>query len=125
MIATRLDLLALSRRVASWGLVILFPGFVLYHYSIANAWIPPVFGGLFGVGTGAVALYALLVIPWIATRQVRGVSTGATLVAITMVYLGVWSIANFYFLRSAGFAGDAFRQSVVTLVLWAGLLFIG
>jgi hypothetical protein len=42
-----------------------------------------------------------------------------------MVYLGVWSIANFYFLRSAGFAEDAFRQSVVTLVLWAGLLFIG
>jgi len=121
----RVNLLTLSRRVASWGFLVLFPGFVLYHYSLANGWIPPFLGGLFGAGTGAVALYALMVVPWIATRQLRGVSTAISLVTTTVVYLGVWSVANYYFLRSAGFADDAFRQSVLTLVLWTGLLFIG
>lgn len=121
----RINLLAVSRRAATIALLVLFPGFVLYHYSLAQGWIPPFLGGLFGFGSAVMAGVAALVLPWTIYRQTERVAGQSLFVALTLGYLCLWTVANYVFLRGDSYAHDALRQSLATLVIWFALIYIG
>jgi hypothetical protein len=70
-------------------------------------------------------MFAIAALPWILMRQLRGVEREVTFVGVMTAFLGIWTVTNYAFLRSAGFAADAFRQSAVTLIMWLALVFIG
>jgi hypothetical protein len=120
-----LNLTTVARRTANTGLVVLFPGFVLYHYVIAQHWLPPVLGGLFGIGSTLVAAIAIALIPWIVGRQLGG-ALGQGLFAAGMIgYLTLWTVINFVFVAGEAYATPAARQSLSTVLIWISLMFIG
>jgi hypothetical protein len=121
----RVKLNAISRATANAGLLVLFPGFVLYHYAIAQQWLPPFLGGLFGAGTIIVAAVAIAMLPWIVARQLTGLVGPGVFVGGMLAYLAVWTLTNYLFLAGDLYAAGAARQSASTLVMWVALLFVG
>lgn len=121
----RLNLRRWVPRIATAGLLGLFPIFILYHYLLAQGWIPPVFGGLFGMEAAALALLATLLLPWIITRQLGGAAGQGALLGLTIGYIALWTVVNSAFIGFGSYLVDAFRQSASTLVIWLALVFVG
>ena len=115
----------ISRGVATGGLCILFPGYLLYHYALAQVWIPPFLGGLFGPVSLLIALLCILLLPWIATRSWGEAFTPGVVVSTTIAYVAVWSIVNFLFIRGESYAANALTESASTVLLWIAMVFVG
>lgn len=121
----RVNLSNISRTWATLGLLALFPGFVLYHYSIAQGWIPPVLGGLFGVGAAALAVVSIVLAPWLLSDGVGGAGLPAIFVALVMAYVAIWSLANYAFLRGEPYGAAAEWESLAALAGWMAMVFVG
>ena len=121
----RLNLLSISRATAGVGFLALFPGYLLYHYSLAQGWIQPFLGGLFGNVSLMMGALCLLLLPWILSRSWRGAFIPGVLVAGLVAYMTLWTVGNFVFIRGEAYAADAMRESVSAIVIWLAMLFVG
>jgi hypothetical protein len=121
----RLNLFNISRTTSTLGFLTLFPGFVLYHYSVAQGWIPPFLGGLFGSVAALLAVFALLLSPWLAAEGFVGALVPASVVAITVGYIAAWAIANYLFLRGEPYGAAAEWEALSALGGWIAMIFVG
>ena len=115
---------SIYQSLATFGFVLLFPGFVLYHDLVARAMIPSVFGGFFSwVG---LLLFVLLFVPSVL-RITTGAWRGdkyALLITILFIYLG--GVVGWHcVLMSSNSEVAAVNQAAQTLILWLSLLFVG
>lgn len=121
----RLNQLNIARTTATLGLLALFPGFLLYHYSIAQGWIPPFLGGLFGVAATAMTISAIALAPWLARRGLDGALVTATMVVLMIVYMTAWGTINAVFLREEAYSTPALLETYATMASWIATLFVG
>ena len=117
----RLNLLNISRRTATLGFIVLFPGFLLYHYSIAQGWIPAFLGGLFGAAAAALAVAAIALSPWLAGATANGAAMPAAMTCLTIGYVALWATAN-YMTGSDLYSRDAAVETFSALAGWIALL---
>lgn len=107
-----------SRLLILAGIVLLYPGFFIYHSAVALLKIPPVLGGYYG--NVCLALFPLLLIFYArAIRTHRIVLTRADAVfGLLCLYVGCWSLI--YWAVGEKYQQDPFllNQSVSILVLW-------
>jgi hypothetical protein len=121
----RLKVHNISRVPALAGFLVLFPGFMVYHYSIAQGWIPPFLGGLFGIAAVATALVALVLSPWLARHELGAAMVPTALVGVWLWYTMFWSFANYEALHGAPYVGFAMAESAATVMNWIAMVFIG
>lgn len=120
----RLDLLIISRRAATIGFLLLFPGFLLYHYAIANGWIPAFLGGLFGVVSLVLAVLAVILFPWILYRQSGAARLPTVFVTIVIAFFATWALVNYLFI-SEPYGVPALRETAAAIGTWLATLFVG
>jgi len=115
----------MSGPLAAAFVLLLFPGYFLYHYAVASGMIAPVVGGWFG----PISLVAVVVLVPFGARaclHARGrVAHFVTMFGLLVVYVGLWT-GGYYLLHADS------QQSAVALegggglvVFWVVLFFIG
>jgi hypothetical protein len=111
--------------IATAGLLVLFPGFFLYHFAIANGWIPPFAGGLFAVvAIGLLAVF-LPLIPWAILSQSRGATVQTAAVSCTVAYFVLWTTVHYLVIGRGTYAAVAATQALSALLLWVAMVFVG
>ena len=119
----RIDLRALAHRAATAGFFLLFPGFLLYHYVVAQG-MPAVLGGLFGTVSAMLTLVALPLLPWTYSRQLGAALRPGTLVAVVIAFFGAWALVNYLFIGEP-YAAPALRETAAAIGTWIATLFVG
>jgi O-Antigen ligase len=114
----------LAERVAFTGFMVLFPGFVVYHYAVATGLIPAVLGGLFGIVSLLIAAAALAMAGWLLGRDGWGGLPQAQFVLLALAYFITWSVVAYLSLEAAPFADAALAESLATIVLWLAVFFV-
>jgi len=113
---------------AGLGFLLLFPGFILYHFSLAALRIspPPILDGGFGI----VALLTVLVLGIFAIRSILELEWEArfpfyvVLVFAFFSYAVVWSVLHYLFI-DASYIWSAFVQVLQTVVLLVATFLVG
>jgi hypothetical protein len=119
-----LNLLTVARRAATLGFLLLFPGFLLYHYAIANGWIPAFLGGLFGAVSLVVALIAVALFPFTAHRQLGAARLPGAFIALVIGYFAAWAVVNYLFIAEP-YAAPALRETAAAIGTWIATMFVG
>lgn len=106
------------------GFVVLFPGFLLYHYGVSAGWWPAALGGLFGSASSLFAALALVLLaasPAPADRAGRAI---ALLFFALCAWIVLWSLAQLALARHELFVREMALESVATVAIWIAMLFI-
>jgi len=115
----------LVEAVAYLGFLALFPGFVVYHYTVSLGWIPALLGGLFGIAT----LVMLPVAGFSLAARVQGQGAGRItlekLFAFFIAYLIAWIGIEALIVSNRAYALDAVKEALVTLCIWVSVFFVG
>lgn len=113
-----------SVRLAEAGFLLLFPGFLTYHYGVSAGWWGAALGGLFGGGAAVVALTAIaLIVERGAARAPLGPLH--LLVLALLAYMTAWSLLWWPAIRHGSLAAPIMAESAATVVFWIAMLFIG
>ncbi len=102
------------------GLLVLFPGFALYHYAIALQIIPPIFDGLYGYAS--LAIIAIVSPALIVRLLLHEVTVASKIIYITLGYYTTWTIGGYFIIRTENYAQAALTETVSTLVHWGALI---
>lgn len=111
-------------RVAFAGFLVLFPGFVVYHYAVAAGLMPAFLGGLFGIVSLLMAVAAVAMAGWLLGRDAWGGLHQAQFVLLALAFFVVWSLVAYLTLGSAPYASAALVESLGTIVLWFAAFFV-
>jgi len=111
--------------IVKLGALILFPGYVIYHYSLIVGWIPAFAGGLFGVSALALSSVGVvyLLANWLPTRyaapQLERFFSAFILYLLVCTAIGAVSMAG------RPYMSEAIAQSLATLVIWLAVYLVG
>jgi hypothetical protein len=122
MINTRHDLMS---RTAYGGFLVLFPVFVLYHYSLAAGWVPAFLGGLFGAAALVFALFGLAQLASGFQSNSANTPLIEQLFLLYVVYLFLWTLGAMVAIGSRAYAVPAVTESLGTLAIWLAVYFVG
>jgi hypothetical protein len=104
--------------------LLLFPGFLTYHYGISAGWWGALFGGLFGGGVAVTALAAGgILLQRGAMRQPLGALH--LVVLATLTYVTAWSLVGWIGIRHGSLAGPVMAEAGATVLIWIAMLFVG
>jgi hypothetical protein len=112
--------------LAGLGLVLLFPGFFLYHNALAAGVFPAVLGGFFS----PIALLSLIaILPMlVATRggllPTRGARLFTLLFVVFVAFTVAWTLLH-YFLDGSREVRIATTQVLLSTLQWSGLFVVG
>lgn len=115
-----------ANTVSVLGLIILFPGFLFFHFAVAafSLTLPPVLSGLFGPASGALAALFALTVPLILAFRSHVFSGYALSVAGYIAFCLLWSVAHYLWLEES-YVYAAYTQSYQTIIFWVALFFCG
>lgn len=113
-----------ARYIANIGFVLLFPGFLLYHLSVAALSLPPFLGGMYGITSAALVIPLGLLSLKLLGRWLKASPFYVTVTVMFFIYVFVWTAIHF-FAVDASYIKTATIQSIESLVLWLALFFIG
>lgn len=115
---------SLTSSLTSWGMFILFPGFMLYHMLLAIDIIPPILGGLFGPISMVYFIIHLILCPF-NYRKILNKSPVYYVSTIGFfIYSMFWILAH-YIAIDEPYIQIASVQALTTLIIWVALFFIG
>jgi len=121
----RINLFRIATATATAGFLALFPGYLLYHYAIAQDWIPAFLGGLFGSVSLLMAAVCLVLLPWLAARPLRAAFIPAVFIGLAIAYIATWTAVNFIFIRAEPYGADALKETASSILIWLAMLFVG
>ena len=108
-----------QERVGLLSIALLFPGFLFYHFGVANGVFAPVLGGYFGIVT--ILLLPFLLLPFVLRMLSGGLSTFEWSVLLFFAYCMLWAaihaVAGSYY--QSGLA--LFFENLAYLILLTGL----
>ncbi|WP_366556748.1 hypothetical protein [Aquibaculum sediminis] len=115
---------SIARGISVIGFLLLFPGFVFYHYVISAGLAPPLLGGLFGPVSLVLFLSYLALLPMnlgslLQAGSLYTVGVFGFVFYVLLVTLAHTSSFNWDFIQAAG------EQSYGVLVFWVSLFFLG
>lgn len=115
---------SIGRLVAAGGFLLLFPGFVFYHYAVSVNVIPPVIGGLFGPVTMGCLFLFLALLPMLSRNLFQASQWYVMTFLGFAAYVATITLANY-----AAFSYENVRlsaeQSLGAVVFWISIFFIG
>lgn len=114
----------LAERVAFAGFLVLFPGYVVYHYAVASGLMPAFLGGLFGIVSLLIAAAAVAMAGWLLGRDAWGGLPQAQFVLLALAFFLAWSLMAYFTIGSTPYAGAALVESLGTIVLWFASFFV-
>jgi hypothetical protein len=119
------DGISVDTILASTGFLLLFPGFLAYHYGISVRWWGPALGGLFGGGAAALSALSAcrLILQRGATRQPLGILH--LMVLGILVYMVVWSLVGWLGISHSALVGQIMAEATATVLIWIAMLYIG
>ena len=123
-LSTQLHPNEMAKSLASWGLFILFPGFVIYHSLLAIDVIPAFLAGLFGPVSLIYFILFLTFLPFTYKNILKACPIYYMSVMLFFIYCAVWMILHFAFIQEP-YVRTASIQTMFTLVIWVALFFIG
>ncbi|MGB7741059.1 MAG: O-antigen ligase family protein [Steroidobacteraceae bacterium] len=107
------------------GVLLLFPVFVLYHYSVASGWSPAFAGGLFRVSAVLMAVFGLAHI----AISAPGWKHRAPLLELGFIalvsYLVLWTFAAVALGGHRSYTDAALTEALATVAIWLAAYFIG
>lgn len=111
--------------VAYIAFLVMFPGYVIYHYGIRAGWFPAFAGGLFGIAALVVSLFGLMYV--ISNLLSRGetVPLLECIFLILLTYMSVWTLVAADVIAAHEYAMPALIESLSTIVIWVAVYFIG
>lgn len=112
-------------RFANLGFLVLFPGFVVYHFAVSVGIFPAFLGGLFGGASAAFALIALVQTAVQLQSQRDEVSLLHWLFVLFCGYFLVWVLIAGAFNPHRFSSVSAVTESLGTLVIWLAVFFVG
>jgi hypothetical protein len=120
-----IDKLSAGTEVSAWfagvGFLLLFPGFMVYHYGISADWWGAALGGLFG---GAALLIAACVL--LEYRRLpKSLSALSLLVLGTLTYMVAWSLVSWTIIPSDSMTSLVMGEAAATVIIWIAMLYIG
>ena len=124
VLSTRIDSNKLATSLATWGLFILFPGFMIYHTLLAMGVIPAFIAGLFGPVSAIYFILFLALLPFTYKKNLSACPMYYVSVLLFFAYCIIWMIFH-YFIIQEPYVKMASIQSVATLIKWSALFFIG
>jgi hypothetical protein len=115
---------AVATRFAQAGFLLLFPGFLAYHYGVSAGWFGAALGGLFGGGAALVALAASSVL--LGRGALRALLDPLHLLVFgTLTYMVAWPLMGWPTIRHGALVAPITVEAVSTVVIWIAMLFIG
>jgi hypothetical protein len=111
-------------RVAFAGFLVLFPGFVVYHYGVAADLMPAFLGGLFGIVSLFIAAAVVAMAGWLLGRDAWGGLPQAQIVLLALAFFLAWSLVAYLTLGTATYAGATLAESIGTILLWFAAFFV-
>jgi hypothetical protein len=124
MNSIKINLYNLSQRTANLGLIILFPGFFLYHYALAAKWSPAFAGGLFGPVSLFLAAMFIMLLPWIIQIYLRGAMMPVLLFLLTISYMSTISFLYFCLEMDQIYMVNSFESTAATLIRWIACFYV-
>ena len=114
-----------SEHLASVGFVILFPGFVIYHYGIRVGLWRDVFWGMFGVVATIMAIVGTVMFLSRLVKGLRPFSVFQVMLMGSLVHMIVWTLVSGVLIQPNDFLGAALIEALATVLIWIAMLFIG
>ena len=111
--------------IAEIGLLLLFPVFILYHYSVASGWLPAFAGGLFGASAAFVAVFGLVHLGTSVPGYKRRVPLLEISFAALVIYLVLWTFAAAMLAGHRSYSGAAVAEALSTVAIWLASYFTG
>jgi O-antigen ligase len=115
---------SLSGCLASWGLLLLFPGFFLYHLLLAMGVISPLLGGFFGPVSLVYFIIFLISLPFTYQRLLNICPVFYVSTILFFIFCSCWILVHYYIIDEL-YIRDASIQALSTLIIWGALFFIG
>jgi hypothetical protein len=114
----------MSTRLASASFLLLFPGFLAYHYGISAGWWGATLGGLFGGGAALTALSACSAL--LLGGPMRKPLTVLHLMVLgTLFYMIAWSLIGWLGIRHSPLEVPIMAEAIGTVLIWIAMLYIG
>jgi hypothetical protein len=120
-----LDLRSSAHFAATLGFLVLFPTFFIYHYLLSTGVIIPIFGGLFGNAAVLILMCCAALSFWLVRARAWGGLDSARLFFLAWFYFLVWSAVGALTVLGEPHGPYAIRESVVMLIYWLAMFFIG
>ncbi len=115
---------SISTKLVSASFLLLFPGFLAYHYGISAGWWGATLGGLFGGGAVLTALSACSSL--LLGGGMRKPLTALHLMVLgTLFYMIAWSLINWLGIRHSPFEAPIMVEAIGTVLIWIAMLYIG
>ena len=111
--------------IAGAGLLLLFPVFVLYHYSVASGWLPAFAGGLFGVSAALMSVFGLVHLGMSAPGYRHRVPLLEMSFAALATYLVLWAFAAATLAGHRSHTDAALAEALSTVAIWLASYFLG
>jgi hypothetical protein len=111
--------------MADAGLLVLFPGYVLYHYAVAVGWIPASAGGMFGGASAVLAAFGLCHLGWRAgAGRLRPTAVGVAFAVLCLLVVAR-SVGAFLVLPPAEWVSRALAKALSAVVIWIAAFYLG
>lgn len=115
---------SLTETLTSWGMIILFPGFFLYHLLLSMGFMPPFLCGLFGPVSMIYFIIYLILFP-LTYRKTLNASPVLYIFSLTFfIYCMFWILVH-YFTVYEPYIQIACIQALAALLISITLFFIG
>lgn len=111
--------------IANLGFLVLFPGFVVYHFVVSVGIIPPILGGLFGGASAAFAVFALVQLAVQLQSQRGEVSRLQWSFVLFCSFFFVWILIAGAFNPHGFTVRAAMMEALGTLIIWLAVFFVG
>lgn len=114
----------LREHLAGVGFVLLFPGYLIYHYGISAAWWGPVLGGMFAAVTVLVATFAVVasVLPGAAQERLNSLHA---VFLVGLAHMLAWSVGHLPFVSRGEVASQITTEALATVIIWVAVIFVG
>src|SRR5687768_1346000 len=103
--------------IANLGFLVLFPGFVVYHFVVSVGLTAPVLGGLFGGASAAFAVFAVVQLAVQLRSQTGDISLLQRLFVLFCGYFLAWVLIASAFNNHRFSVMAAMMESLGTLII--------
>lgn len=110
---------------AGAGLLLLFPIFVVYHYSVASGWLPAFAGGLFGPGAALMAVFGMVHVGIAAPGCKHRMPLLEFCFIALVAHLVLWAFAAVTLGAQRSYAAAAVTEALATAAIWLAAYFVG
>lgn len=113
-----------GQRIPRWGVIVLFPGYIIYNYGVIAGFWQSILSGLFGI---AIIIFSFFGIKYFLKNTVAlcvGAPRLEWLFYFFILFILLWSLSAFLIIFDASYSIAALQESIYTVLIWLACYFI-